>query len=179
MLLRSAGVKCGKNARFRGVPVVMRADGASIVIGDDVLLNSRPSANVLYLSHPCTIAATKPGASIRIGDGVGISGATIVAASGVEIGDHTLIGAETTIVDTDFHPIDPNVRAIHPTAEAASRPIRIGRRVFIGMRALILKGVSIGDDAVVGAGAVVSKDVSSGDIVAGNPARVVGSIIKH
>ena len=44
---------------------------------------------------------------------------------------------------------------------------------------MILKGVSIGDGAVVGAGAVVTKDVAAGDIVAGNPARVVGSVLRE
>lgn len=52
-------------------------------------------------------------------------------------------------------------------------PIRIGNHVWIGSRATILKGVSIGDGAIIASGAVVSRDVEAGSIVAGNPARVV------
>jgi hypothetical protein len=176
LLLRARGVVFGKAARFHGMPVIARNPSATIVIGDEVVLNSRPSSNVLYLSRPCVLAATKPGAVIRIGNKVGMSGSTLIAASGIEIGDHTLIGAEVAIVDTDFHPLDPDMRDAHETLGAATRPIRIGKRVFIGTRAIILKGVSIADDAVVGAGAVVSRDVAAGDIVAGNPARIVGSV---
>jgi maltose O-acetyltransferase len=52
-------------------------------------------------------------------------------------------------------------------------PVEIGRSVFIGARAIVLKGVTIGDGAVIGAGAVVTRDVEPGSIVAGNPARAV------
>jgi maltose O-acetyltransferase len=54
-------------------------------------------------------------------------------------------------------------------------PVQIGRRVFIGARAVILPGVTIGDDAIVGAGSVVTRDVEPGMLAAGNPARVLGS----
>lgn len=53
-------------------------------------------------------------------------------------------------------------------------PVVIGDRVFIGCDAIVLPGVSIGDDCVIGAGAVVTKDVPSGTIAAGNPARAIG-----
>ena len=56
------------------------------------------------------------------------------------------------------------------------RPVRIGARVFVGARAMILKGSSIGDDAVVGAGAVVAGDIPAKAVVIGNPARVVDSL---
>ena len=80
------------------------------------------------------------------------------------------------ILDNDFHPLDPTQRRLHPTAGAACSPVHIGSDVFIGARALVLKGVSIGDGAVVGAGAVVVKSVPPGAIVGGNPARVIGSV---
>jgi maltose O-acetyltransferase len=51
------------------------------------------------------------------------------------------------------------------------RPVRIGRNVWIGGGALILPGVSIGDDAVIGAGSVVTRDVPAGATAYGNPAR--------
>ena len=101
-----------------------------------------------------------------------------MAAARIDIGDRTMIGAEAFIVDNDFHPLDPGQRASHPTAGAAVKPVWIGKDVFVGARAIILKGVRVGDGAVIGAGAVVAKDVATGDIVAGNPARVVGSVLQ-
>jgi acetyltransferase-like isoleucine patch superfamily enzyme len=175
-LLRVQGGVCGKGLRLHGVPVVYRHRQASISLGDQVTLSSRPRANLLHLARPCLLAAIRPGATIKIGDNVGLSGVSIVAVSRIEIGDRAMIGAEALIADTDFHPLDPGERALHPTAGAVSRRILIGKDVFIGTRAMILKGVSIGDGAVVGAGAVVTKDVAAGDIVAGNPARIIGSV---
>ena len=58
-------------------------------------------------------------------------------------------------------------------ALAQSRPVRIGRNVWIGAGATILKGVTIGENSVVAAGAVVTKSVEPNTIVAGNPAQVV------
>jgi Hexapeptide repeat of succinyl-transferase len=59
-----------------------------------------------------------------------------------------------------------------PTLDRAA-PIRVGSNVFIGGSAIVLMGVTIGDDCVIGAGSVVTKDIPSGSVVAGNPARIV------
>lgn len=56
------------------------------------------------------------------------------------------------------------------------RPVTIGDRVFIGANAVVQMGVTIGDEAIVGAGAVVTKDVPARTVVAGNPARPIGSV---
>lgn len=55
-----------------------------------------------------------------------------------------------------------------------SCPICIGDNVFIGARAIILKGVTIGEGSVIGAGAVVAKDIPPFSIAVGNPVRVIG-----
>jgi len=79
------------------------------------------------------------------------------------------------IIDTDFHnPIGD--WEWDSDAVRCSKPIVIGRGVFIGARAIILKGVSIGDRAVVAAGAVVTKDVPSLVIVGGNPAKIIKNL---
>jgi len=90
----------------------------------------------------------------------------------ITIGDNVAVGANTSILDTDFHPIDREERRDQP-AGGQTAPVVIGHDVFVGMNCLILKGVTIGDGSVVGAGSVVTKDVPPGVIVAGNPARIV------
>jgi acetyltransferase-like isoleucine patch superfamily enzyme len=75
------------------------------------------------------------------------------------------------IIDTDFHHLDEHGRRDDNPARGA-KPINIGHDVFIGARAIILKGVSIGNHAVVGAGAVVTKNVPANHVAVGNPAHI-------
>lgn len=53
-------------------------------------------------------------------------------------------------------------------------PVTIGNRVFIGEKAIVMPGVSIGDNSIIGAGSVVTKSIPAGSVAAGNPARVIG-----
>jgi acetyltransferase-like isoleucine patch superfamily enzyme len=121
--------------------------------------------------QPCVIRTLSPGARVSLGRHVGISAAVIIAARSIEIGAGTQIGAGAVIVDNDFHSRDALGQwgDLDPTE---ARPVRLGERVFVGARAIILKGVTIGDDSVVGAGAVVTKDVPSRHVAVGNPARI-------
>ena len=87
----------------------------------------------------------------------------------VEIGDGTQIGPAVQIYAAD-HPRDAKVRR---DGLEFGKPVRIGRHVWIGGGAIILPGVTVGDDAVIGAGSVVTRDVAEDVTVAGNPARVI------
>ena len=100
------------------------------------------------------------------------------------IGHRVQVGANSTLVDTDFQPLTPAGRAqdflagAHASRPRGSRlstsaPLVIEDDVFIGMQSLIRKGVTIGRGSVVGAGSVVTRDVPAGVVVAGNPAVVV------
>lgn len=170
------GVAIGPACSFAGHPVVRLAPGAKIKLDAGVRVLSRAGSNPAGLPHPTMLAAVGPESVITIGAGTGISGASIVARTGITIGRNVLLGAGACIWDTDFHPLDPQARREHQTRGARSFPIRIEDDVFIGARAVILKGVTIGWGAVVGAGAVVTNDVGACQIVAGNPARVVGCV---
>ena len=90
----------------------------------------------------------------------------------ITIGKNVIVGANCTIIDTDFHPLDPEIRRIDILA-GKHAPIVIENDVFIGMNALILKGLRIGAGAVVGAGSVVLSDIPPKTIVAGIPARAI------
>ncbi len=110
-----------------------------------------------------------PGAKLYLGkESTLVSNTRLVVYQDVRIGDHCTIGWETQIMDGDGHWLGRQGQQSN-----APRPIVIGNHVWIGARATILKGVTIGDGAVVATNAVVTKDVPAGAVVAGNPARVV------
>jgi acetyltransferase-like isoleucine patch superfamily enzyme len=96
-------------------------------------------------------------------------GTTICASEEVEVGPYCRIGEYVHISDTVFHPTSP----MSPVKAA---PIRIGRNVWIGTRAIILPGVLIGDHSVIGSGAVVTRDVPPRTVVGGVPARPISTV---
>ncbi|MDR3762482.1 MAG: acyltransferase [Acidobacteriota bacterium] len=154
-----------------GAPIIDRYPGSRIVLGKRVMLISDAFATALGVNHPVVLRTLAAGAEIRIGDRVGISGGSICAALRVEIGDESLLGANVTIADTDFHSLAPGRRSGDGCGTAASAGVRIGRRVFLGTNSMVLKGVSIGDNSVIGAGSVVTRDIPANCIAAGNPCR--------
>ncbi|MEM6636401.1 MAG: sugar O-acetyltransferase [Pseudomonadota bacterium] len=108
------------------------------------------------------------GAHITLGDDVFMNyGCVILDVCPVRIGSGTQIGPYVQILAAD-HPRDPAQRA---AGLENGQPVSIGANVWIGGAALILPGVTVGDDAIVGAGAVVTRDVAAGTTVVGNPAR--------
>jgi maltose O-acetyltransferase len=111
------------------------------------------------------------GFNISLGAGVFLNfNCVILDVVAVTIGDQTQIGPGVQILTAD-HPRDPAQRA---AGLEFGRPISIGRNVWIGGGALLLPGVTIGDDAVIGAGSVVTRDVPARAIAVGNPARARG-----
>lgn len=109
------------------------------------------------------------GFNIRLGAGAFLNfNCVILDVVAVVIGDKTQIGPGVQILTAD-HPRDAAERA---SGLEFGRPITIGRNVWIGGGAILLPGVSVGDDAVIGAGSVVTRDVPAGGMVVGNPARL-------
>ncbi len=119
------------------------------------------------------LQARSPEAVIRIGEHCALSNnVSVIAMRSVEIGQACLIGELVTILDSDFHGVDPERRRVDPGAE----PVRIEDNVWLGSRVIVQKGVTIGANSVVAAGAVVTSAVPPNVIVAGVPARVVRSL---
>lgn len=176
-VLRRNGVKVGNRTRFLGIPFVEATPDSKILIGDSCLLISKFQETALGVSHPVILRTLKKGAAIVIGNDSGLSGTTINAAIGVSIGSRCLIGADVLICDTDFHPISYENRryADLPTPHEMDR-VYLGDDVFVGARAIILKGVTIGRGSVVGAGSVVTKSFADFSIIAGNPAKKIGDV---
>lgn len=174
MLRRLHRAELGAGLRALGLPVVSRAPGSRIFIGERAVLCSHSKGTALGVSRPVILRTLADGALLAIGDDCGASGAVICAAQSVRIGDRCLIGAGVKIFDTDFHPQSPaNRRYARPDWPRISKPVTIGDDVFLGTGAIICKGVAIGDGSIVAAGSVVVSSVTAGTIVAGNPARPV------
>lgn len=170
------GIPWKKGWRFYGLPVIQKHRGSRISIGSGLQLRSTPAANPLGANHPVILCTWQAGASLAIGDNFGMTGGTICAARSITIGNNVAVGANTTIVDTDFHPLDSTERRLYP-AEGKTAPVVIQDDVFIGMNCLVIKGVTIGQGSVIGAGSVVVKDIPAGVVAAGNPTRVIRSIV--
>lgn len=108
------------------------------------------------------------GFNISLGAGAFLNfGCVILDVVAVTVGAMTQIGPGVQILTAD-HPRDPAERR---SGLEFGRPVRIGANVWIGGGALLLPGVSVGDDAIIGAGSVVTRDVAPGATVVGNPAR--------
>lgn len=176
-LLRFKGVRLGSGIFWLGKPIITKEKGSNICIGDHCLICSRASQTALGINHPTIFRTLKPNAQLIIGSRVRMSGVTVCAAERITIGNRCVIGANVTIVDTDFHSLDLSLRStLEDSSFALCAPIEIGNDVFIGAGAYILKGVRIGEGAVIGAGSIVTKDVPKLAIVAGNPAKLVGNV---
>ena len=168
------GIQAGERVRFIGMPMVKRARGGSIKIGVGTRIVSCSRYTALGTSHSTILNVMAAGARIEIGKKSGISGAVICAKESVVIEDMVLIGSGAIICDTDFHSLDPETRVGPDDFKCAvAAPVVIRANAFIGARAIILKGVTVGECSIVGAGAVVSRDVPPINVFAGNTAQVI------
>lgn len=135
--------------------------GEPIVECDDLEIGER---FMIWSAHRQTLISG-PG-PIRIGDRVFINAGTVVySEAGVTIGDDVALANEVYVMDTSSHGIEGR--------EPKAAPVTIGAGSWIGARAIILPGVTIGRRVAVAAGAVVTKDVPDDVLVGGNPARVI------
>jgi len=109
---------------------------------------------------------------VTLGDGVFFNrGCHVVVRESLTVGAYSLFGEGVSIHD-DNHVMG---RGDDPIASRGfvTRPVVIGRNVWVGAKAVILPGVHIGDNAVVGAGAIVTRDVPPHAVVGGVPARII------
>jgi maltose O-acetyltransferase len=113
------------------------------------------------------------GYNISVGDRVFVNfNAVILDCASVTIGDGAQIASGVQLLAAD-HPRDAQTR--RDLLELA-RPVSIGSNVWLGASAIVLPGVSVGDDSVIGAGSVVTRDIPSGVVAVGNPCRVVRTL---
>jgi hypothetical protein len=126
----------------------------------------------------------EPTGQVEVDDDSILVGAVFMCAESIRIGKRVIVSYNVTIADCDFHPREPELRkqdaiSNSPFGDRSARPplvakpIVIEDDVHVGIGAIILKGVRIGQQSKIWAGAVVTSDVPSGTTVAGNPARPI------
>jgi acetyltransferase-like isoleucine patch superfamily enzyme len=128
-----------------------------------------------------------PAARVTIGDHCTFDEVFLIGEQEILVGNRVIMGWRATIVDSDFHPLDPALRmadavACSPLAGGlprqpfTNRPVTIEDDVWVGPNAAILKGVRVGAGAFIEPGAVVVRDVPARARVLGNPAQVIGQV---
>ncbi|MBN1604422.1 MAG: hypothetical protein JW915_22625 [Chitinispirillaceae bacterium] len=123
------------------------------------------------------MAAVGNNSVINILDGCGISGATIVSVKSITLEFGVGLGANSSVYDTDFHPVSFEKRKMQKSIEDAKfEDISIGEGTLIGANSIVLKGSKIGKRCVIGAGSVVAKNIPDDHLAAGNPVRIIRSI---
>ncbi len=162
--------------------------GVKLSTGARLVNQNRPDRVVIRAE--CIIRGVlrnEKGGCIDIGQGAYVGdGVVISAASEISIGAYTLIAHGVQLFDNDTHPLAPDERLRHygmilgleadQDIVIGKAPVRIGRNCWIGMNAMVLKGVTIGDGSVIAAGSLVLHDIPAGVLAAGSPARVVKSL---
>jgi len=170
-LLVPGGVSIGSGTRLNGATLSAREpQGCSLSIGADSNIEA-------------ALVLEQASARISIGSRTHVGGGTLLAAAtDIEIGDDVLIAFEALIMDHNSHSVKFRerqhdvrdwIRGNKDWSHVAVAPVKISNKAWIGVRAIVLKGVTIGEGAVVGAGSLVTADVPAWTIVGGNPARVI------
>lgn len=164
----------GENCTITGKTIVNKNKKESVVIKD-------------HASVGASIFCAREG-TLHIGAYTWIGGNVIIrSARKVRIGEYCLIADNVIIQDNNTHPIGSQERRAYLEKEPGDwdidcwydseiAEVTIGDNVWIGMNAIILKGVTVGEGSVIGAAAVVTKDVPANTVVAGNPARIVKTL---
>lgn len=177
IFLYSKNLHLGKNVKFYGCPIITTCKNSSIKIGSNSVLCSNSNYTALGINHAVVVRTMDENAKIEIGEDCGFSGSTICAATHIIIGDKVMLGANVTVIDTDFHSLDIKKRRYSSVKkDVKTKKIQIGNNVFIGANCIILKGSQIGDNSVIGAGSIVRGEIPANSIASGNPVQILKSI---
>jgi acetyltransferase-like isoleucine patch superfamily enzyme len=155
--------------------------GKTITIGDNVEINGlskhgiKIGDNVSILKNTiieCTGVIRHLGESLVIGNNVGIAQNCFIQVRGkVDIGNNVIFGPNVSIFSENHIFKNPNLPV---NAQGESRKgVKIGNGVWIGTRAVILDGVTVGENSIIAAGSIVNKDVMPYSIIGGVPARLI------
>lgn len=150
---------------------LVRLEGRARVVAHGSM---RIGARVRMIGHVVPVElVSEQGAELSIGDRTFINyGVSIGATQRISVGSECNFGPYVNVVDSAFHELDPDRRFERPSPQ----PVTIGDRVWLGVRVIVLPGVTIGDGSVIGAGSVVTHDIPPRSLAVGSPATVIRSL---
>ena len=156
---RLQGFEAASTARLAG-SVQVSVDGR-LRIGPRTLIDGRAGT---------VIVTCEDGGEITIGEHCFFNYAVdLHCKRSITFGDRVLLGPYVAIADNQGHAVEPGV-------PDDPKPVVIGDNVWIGRRAMVMPGVTIGAGTVVGAGSIVTRDLEPGVLAVGAPARVVRAL---
>lgn len=165
-------INIGSNCLFNGKMILFKSQNSTIKIGDSCTFISKSDGmNLIGINRACILATKAENASIKIGNNCGFSGSAISSFVSVEIGNNVMCGANTFITDSDWHPED--------SRSGIPKSVKIGNNVWLGLNVIVLKGVTIGENTVVGANSVVTKSLPPNVVAAGNPCKIIRTLIRE
>ena len=165
--MRLCGLRIGAKCKILGAPIISVRKGGAVVLEDGVTLISSVRYNPV-VERPVFFKTLNPDALIHLANYSGVSGCTIITDNKVTIGEHTIVGPNTLILDVMGHEYSQET-GWYGKGLGPSLSIKIGKKCYIGTRCMIMTGVTIGDNCVIAAGCVVDKSVPAGHIASGNP----------
>jgi acetyltransferase-like isoleucine patch superfamily enzyme len=165
MALRSRkGVSVSRTVFLKGMPIIFVRNGGKIIVGEEVVLNSKNRKYHVNMHSPIKLVADGVDARIVIGKGSRIHGTCINAGGEIRIGENCLIAANCQIIDNSGH----DVLMLNPAGRVHTRGdvkrITIENDVWIGMNCIVLPGSTIRRGSVISAGSIVRGDIPENSI---------------
>ncbi|USD38668.1 acyltransferase [Ferrimonas sp. SCSIO 43195] len=154
-------------------PVIFKGVG-KIKVSENVSFGVESSPE--FFSSYSYIEARDSSSRVVIGENCKFNNSLSIVAfqSKIELGSDCLVGRSVELISSDFHDLNPSNRFSPKTIK--SKDIIIKNNVFIGNGVRILKGVTIGENSIISAGSVVTKSCKENSIIAGNPAKLIGTL---
>jgi acyl-[acyl carrier protein]--UDP-N-acetylglucosamine O-acyltransferase len=164
------GAEVRQRLHVKGFLKVYLTRRVNLIIGKNCRINSGANHNMIGRQQKNIFWAE---GILSFGDNVGMSCSAFICHNCIKIGNDVTIGGNTIIFDTDFHPLDPEIRQKNSLDINNIKTLRvfIEDNVFIGAHTTILKGVTISKNSIVGACSLVTNSIPQNEILGGNPAR--------
>jgi acetyltransferase-like isoleucine patch superfamily enzyme len=173
ILRRRDNIKIGKNVKFYRLPVLNIHPDSTLIIRNNVTINSENSGYHLNMYAKCKILIDRPKAKIEIGENTRIHGSCLHAFQEISIGRNCLIAANCQIIDGNGHDLSFDNVENRINTKGTSKAIFIEDNVWIGTNVVVLPGVRIGNGSIISANSVVHKDIPPMVIAGGNPIEII------
>jgi acetyltransferase-like isoleucine patch superfamily enzyme len=168
LIYENKSISIAQNVIIHGKPIIEVTDSATIILEENVLIDSNNNGYHLSMYNPVKLKAENANSIIRIGKNTRIHGSCIHASKSVFIGERCLIAANCQIIDNNGHELCFENVENRINTYGTSKPIYIENDVWLGTGCIVLPGVTIGKGSVIGANSVIAKDIPPFSLVIGN-----------